>query len=275
MTSGIYLIQIAEIYYVGSAKDFQSRFDRHLKDLKENKHHNIILQRSFNKYGPESVSMRILETVPYEKKSIVEREQFHIDLYRMKHKSRCCNITEASFGDTKTHNPRRQEIIEKTSATLSRQMSMMSIEEKREKFGMLGERNGMYGKTHSNEVKQRLSEREYSEDTKKKMSESAIKKFKDRPDLRENLSNHASLRVGDKNPFYGRTHSEEVKQKMSEKNTGKVPANAMTIRVFGKQYSSFKEASEALGIPHTTIRWRCMSQNKKFDDYVILTIKLC
>lgn len=271
MTSGIYLIQIAEIYYVGSAKDFQSRFDRHLKDLKENKHHNIILQRSFNKYGPESVSMSILETVPYEKKSIMEREQFYIDFYREKHKSRCCNIAEASFGDTKTHNPKRQEIIEKTSATISHQMSILTNEEKRYKFGVFGERNGMYGKTHSDEVKQMLSEREYSEETKKKMSESAIKKFEDRPELRKNLSRHASHRIGDKNPFYGRTHSEEAKRKMSEKNTGKVPANAMAIRVFGKTYSSFKEASEVLEIPHTTIRWRCMSQNKKFDDYVILT----
>jgi len=60
-----------------------------------------------------------------------------------------------------------------------------------------GGNNGMFGKTHTEEVKAKLSklakERDYSEETRAKMSENT---------------------QGERNPFFGKRHSEETKQKM-------------------------------------------------------------
>lgn len=57
-----------------------------------------------------------------------------------------------------------------------------------------GENNPMYGKTHTKEVKMKLS-------------------------------NAAKLRVGDKNPFFGKKHSDETKQKQSDVKIGNMLAN--------------------------------------------------
>jgi hypothetical protein len=56
-----------------------------------------------------------------------------------------------------------------------------------------------------------------------KMSESAKTKFKNRPDLRNNLSYCAFQKTGSKNPFYGKEHSEETKKKIAEKTKEKFP----------------------------------------------------
>ena len=40
--------------YIGSTINFEKRKKKHLKDLKNNKHHNIFLQRAYNKYGVDN-----------------------------------------------------------------------------------------------------------------------------------------------------------------------------------------------------------------------------
>jgi hypothetical protein len=61
----------------------------------------------------------------------------------------------------------------------------------------VGEKNGMFGKTHTEEVKAKLSalakEREFSKETRAKMSANS---------------------QGEGNPFFGKKHSEEARQKM-------------------------------------------------------------
>ena len=54
--SGIYKITNLENnkFYIGSAKDLYDRLASHKKDLRANKHCNIYLQRSYNKYGADS-----------------------------------------------------------------------------------------------------------------------------------------------------------------------------------------------------------------------------
>lgn len=220
MKSGIYMIEIGNMYYVGSTKNFEKRFIEHFKRLNSGKHPNIILQRAFNKYKPQRIEMKILETVPYEKNLIIEREQFYIDSYRKEFGNRCCNISDASFGDTKTHHPNRELIIEKTKNTIQQNMEMMSKEEKKQKFGQPGNKNGMYGKTHTDDVKRMLKERKPSKETRDKMSKSAIIKFEKNPHLKENLSILASQRTGDKNSFYGKSHTENTKDILREKLSG-------------------------------------------------------
>ena len=53
--SGIYLITnlINNKVYVGSAANILKRWNDHIRTLKGNKHPNIFIQRSWNKYGEE------------------------------------------------------------------------------------------------------------------------------------------------------------------------------------------------------------------------------
>ena len=79
-----------------------------------------------------------------------------------------------------THHPNKEQIIERMKKTQKEQISKMTKEERQEKWGQLGEKNGMYGRTHTDEVKQIFSNlhkgntynlgRKASQETKDKLS---------------------------------------------------------------------------------------------------------
>ena len=50
-------------FYIGSSIDFNRRKRVHLNLLKNNKHHSIKLQNSFNKYGIDKFQFNIIEIV--------------------------------------------------------------------------------------------------------------------------------------------------------------------------------------------------------------------
>lgn len=77
--SGIYKIlnNVNGKFYIGSAKSLTGRWRLHKSQLKNNKHHSIYLQRSFNKYGYSSFSFETLEHCDVE--LLVEREQWYLD----------------------------------------------------------------------------------------------------------------------------------------------------------------------------------------------------
>lgn len=79
MKSGIYQINCknSKEFYIGSAKDLNHRWNTHLYCLKNNKHHNIILQRKFNKYGKENFEFKILSKAPIE--YLIKLEQWFLD----------------------------------------------------------------------------------------------------------------------------------------------------------------------------------------------------
>lgn len=110
MKSGIYQIKntLNNKVYVGSAKDFEKRWKRHFKDLEKGCHSSIKLQRSFNKHG-NVFECSILEEIPYEKDLIIERENFWIK--ELNSKINGYNIADATFGDTCSTHPLKEEII--------------------------------------------------------------------------------------------------------------------------------------------------------------------
>lgn len=77
--TGIYKIicTITNDMYIGSAINFKERWRRHKKDLRKNKHHSIILQRAWNKYGESNFEFSIIEECSIE--VLIPREQFYID----------------------------------------------------------------------------------------------------------------------------------------------------------------------------------------------------
>lgn len=79
MNTGIYqIINVANgKRYIGSAADFKQRWDLHKRQLNNNSHHSIALQRAWDKYGEGSFKFEILLTC--DKEELLEYEQLHFD----------------------------------------------------------------------------------------------------------------------------------------------------------------------------------------------------
>ena len=99
---------------------------------------------------------------------------------------------------------------------------------------MMGENNPFYGKHHTEETKKFLSERVFSKETRKRMSEAKKgKKLSKEHSQKIALGNTGKRRteevkkkmsagkMGEKNPFFGKKHTEEYKRGLSEARTGK------------------------------------------------------
>lgn len=65
-------------HYIGSAANFKRRKTQHINDLKKGKHHNILLQRHFNKYGINDLEFSIISEVQ-DNKNLITIEQVYID----------------------------------------------------------------------------------------------------------------------------------------------------------------------------------------------------
>jgi group I intron endonuclease len=82
-SSGIYAIRniINDKKYIGSAKNFNLRFQAHLRELRRNKHHSIKLQRAWNKYGENSFVFEVIQEVA-SLSDLLAVEQLHIDAHK-------------------------------------------------------------------------------------------------------------------------------------------------------------------------------------------------
>lgn len=136
---------------------------------------------------------------------------------------------------------------------------------------MRGDKNPNWGKRWSQE--QRINASKRLKERWKNPSKAMLEKCGKKPrsqETRKKLSNLAKSRTGTKNPFYGKQHSEELKKRMSIERKGKIPKNAISICIDGKLYRSYNEASRQLGIPAVTVRWRCLSKNKRFSSWITI-----
>ncbi len=242
-------------FYIGSTKDFNDRMKTHTAQLIGNVHHNNGMQEDYNKGdGFKYEVLFILDT---------REEAFEYEdslLKKFRGNKLLYNIgRSARGGDNLTDNPRREAIIEMMRGMIIERYSKMSAAERKRVHGKHGAMNGMFGKTHSQEAK-------------KKISDANIGKvrrigFKLSPEQIKALSDCAKLRTGEKNPFFGKTHSQETKKILSEARKGKTPANAKPICINGTTYSSYHDASSKLDIPVVTIRWRVLSENPKYAEW--------
>ena len=65
--------------YIGQSVNVEHRWYCHRSDLKNKKHDNDYLQKSWNKYGEENFQFRVLEQCPRD--MLNEKERYYIDLY--------------------------------------------------------------------------------------------------------------------------------------------------------------------------------------------------
>ena len=256
---GVYKISniVSGRYYIGYSTNITKRFKSHCYKLKQNIHDNIFLQRAYNLDGEDKLKYDIIHICDTMDEAKEIELKYLIDL-SIRDKLYNLNFNN-SGGDLLTNHPDKEKIRERIIHSFKETLSNMTVEERSQKYGKLGEKNGMYGKTHTVETRQKLSEmhkgntycrgKKASEETKKKMSE------------------NAKLKIGDKNSFFGRHHSEETKQKIYEKNKGRLPPNIIKISIDEKIYISISEAARQLNMIAPTILWRLKSKNPKFDNY--------
>jgi len=266
-----------------------------------------ILHLAFQKYGIENFKKEIIETCE-SSELLNEREMHWISFYDSTNRSIGYNIALGGHGgDTLSKHPDKKEIgkrigesnkklweDEEYKTLMSEIRKEQITEETREKLRMnsKGDRNGMCGKSHTIETKDKMSETR--KHWHKKLSE------EERLEIRKKISEankgkegywlgktneHHSEWMNDNNPMKGKTHTDEVKQriseanrkpkseetkrKLSEANKGKKPGNIVKVEIEGTIYESLTEASNKTGINLSTLRNRIKSKNVKYLNYKI------
>lgn len=246
------------VYYIGSSSEFEKRLNRHLRDLKENKHHNKNLQRFYNDgyVYDENPSIYYFGL----KQEAYDKEQELIN-----HNVGDPALMNIGIGyNNLSNNPDKENIVGRISASIRTTMDNMTDDERKSKWGQSGVCNPMYGRKHSEDVKNLISEkiRNYY-----KLNVSKNKGIKKSIEHRKLLSELASQRTGDKNPFYGKTHSEETKKKLSIARLGNIPSNAKRVSIENVEYISLTDAGRKLNLSPSVVLWRIKSNNKKFIEW--------
>ena len=122
-------------FYIGSLVDIENRWKSHIHELNLNQHNNSHLQNAWNKYGAENFRLEVVEITDIN--TVRERETFYL---------KNTNCTNADIG---------YNILDNANIGLG----VKSSDEVRKKLSnsCRGEKNGHYGKCHSNETKERIS----------------------------------------------------------------------------------------------------------------------
>lgn len=203
--SGIYEIinRLNGKRYIGSAKEFKERWRNHVSSLKSDKHQNKHLQNSFNKFINELGNDNFIEfhIVEIMKNSTKEerliREEFwinvakenNIDLYN----NQLDPTKEAS--DRSCHSLTPEETSKKHSEFWKIFWSLPENKEKKSKS---------------------LKERWQNEEFREKMTEIA------RENAIKNSEVISERMTGENNPFFGKTHTEEIKKQIIENNKNRI-----------------------------------------------------
>ena len=270
-TSGVYKIicHSNNKYYIGSAIDLNKRKDRHFRDLKNGKHHNLHLQRIYNKYGHDSFEFIIIENCEKDKTIVLEQDY----LNKFINDKLCVNmVATATFGDTLSNHPNKKEIIRKRTESYNKMLLSIGEDGRKELCGRHGESNWSTGGNFKESTIKKLTEcGKIGADIRAKQVTG--KKFEElygeekAKEMRNKISEDLKIRmIGKGNNFYGKHHSEKHKQASRKRMLGRYGYNkSKPIIIDGIEYISLKHASDLLHIPSITIRWRVNSKN--FDNY--------
>ena len=218
--------------YVGQTQNFYNRMVQyHTKGATPK------LQNSIEKYGIDSFDIEVVELCDIER--LDEREQYWMDYY-------CTYCSDYGYNISPTAGTTRgvkysPEVCEKISKIV-----------KERAVHLYGEKNGMYGKHHT-------------EETLKRMSEHSKELWKD-PEYRQAQSERMSGEnnyfydrhfCGELNPRWGKHCTEETKEKIRNALIGK-PNYACSIKIkcveTGEEFYSMTAAAKALGAYTSAIK---------------------
>lgn len=220
--SGIYVIvnKKSGRSYIGSSINIEKRWKTHLRHLRKNTHHNIFLQRSFNKYGEIHFGFSYIGIlISPSQQELFELEQFHIDNYPHK----LYNLGVVGGGDNLTNHPNKTDIKQRIANTNRNNNAGLSTEELSVKYGRCGSDNGRYkGGIGFNSF-------HYCPICNISVISNSAK-----------VCTNCRDRTGENNPFYGKTHSKETLEKLRISNTGRTKTQYEIDSISGENSSKFK-----------------------------------
>ena len=244
-------------FYIGQTRNLDQRYDRHWNDLVKGCHHNIHLQRWFNKHKPSFMGMIVISTHETKLGSDSEEVSLIEETYDVNF-----NISKkAQGGDLISYHPNKKDIAQKHRENYYKQVSSGEREPFHPKFG---EDNPNY---------------KHGRQTKDAMESATCIVCKIHPvrtvgtHCKECLSILRSTKVvGEGNPFFGKKHTEDTKQKLSEcrKNMyeqGKLPANVRKVVAEGKVFESCAECARFYKVSNGLITYRIKNVNWDFEYF--------
>jgi len=207
--------------YIGSSKNVIKRWYRHRQQLKKGNHHSVYLQRAWNKYGSNSFTLKIL----IETNDLFVQEQLFINQLKPEY-----NVGAVGGGDNITLHPDLNRIKEK------HRKNYFTNE-----IGLRNQPKQHFGESNPN-------------------WKGGISKFKC-IDCNSKISyGHQRCticsKLGNQNPFFGKQHSEETKEKLRRNKLGIKPINSKSIIINNIEYKSQSDAAKALGISSSLMTYR-------------------
>ena len=197
MIQGIYCIEniASGRKYFGCSKNVVNRLKQHRTGLEKRTHHNIQLQRSFNKHGIDTFKFYLVEETHYLLKiELQEYEQTFIDANVGGY-----NMAPANGGDTLSNHPNKVKIRNQILESHSQMVTALSKEERALKWGRTGADNPNW---RDDVISNKLCP---ICNTNKILSISKT-------------CSKCRNKAGDNNPFFGRHHTEKTKQKLRDRS---------------------------------------------------------
>lgn len=202
------------------------------------------IDRARKKYGPENFKYEILETYQNENEHEVFEKLNELEIYYIAKYDTFNN----GYNLTKGGNYNIDEIARKEMSNGLKEYYKTHI-------------NPFKGKHHTNETKQLLSEKqkEYY-----KTHNSPWKNKHLSEEQRKHLSDIAKTRTGEKNPFYGKHHTDTTKEKISKNNSVPVLQIDKNTNEIINEFPSIAAAERHFGVKqgNSTIIYICKDKQK-------------
>jgi len=217
---GIYKITniIKGNFYIGSSIKVEKRMYEHKRMLRKNKHTNIHLQRSWNKYGEKDFEFRCIRNVENER-DLIRIEQFYINMYLPKYN--ICKVAGNHLG-IRCSKETKKKISESRKGQKPWNKGIPLSKETKEKLSI-----ALKGRSVWNKGKK--MSKKYCE----KMAEAQKKRF--------------STQI---HPMTNKHHSNETKEKIRKSRIGRVSFNEGMFKKgmtpWNKGVPTSKEAKEKM-----------------------------
>lgn len=166
-TCGIYYIKNTanNKLYIGQSICIEDRWCKHKGALRRGVHDNILLQKDWDKYGSDCFKLVVIEKC--NKDQLDEKEKYYIKKYNSLDNANGYNMTfggkKSGIKFTDLSNKRLGEAIKKVyienpnAREERRQAALNQWANPEIKKKIMGKNNGMYGRTHTKEAREKIS----------------------------------------------------------------------------------------------------------------------